>query len=272
MRTSTAQKGISIVEAVISIAIFAVISTVAYQTYITVNRMGESSDKRDRAVRLAEEGIEAVRSIRDTNFTNVSTTTVRGLTIGASSTWQLAGTNDVTNGYIRTLTLTKVDADTTTVASKVDWLDRSATSTVTLSTTFTNWRKVVLQSLGLSFDTTFVNTSLLSGNRLLTGIYLTTNATSSIVTITSIKASWTSSSRKLQEIHSPASVTVFGSGSVSSAATTTLTTPIVLTPSSSQLIEFYYSGAVNGNTFTLVFGLSDGSNKSVVISSPPIGL
>lgn len=270
-KKNKSNKGISLVEVVVAIAIFSVLSTVAYQTYITVNRLTVSSDKKDVAVRLAEEGIEAMRSIRDYNFTSLPTIGTIGIVIGATSTWQASGTSDVTNGYIRTLTFTPVDADTTTITSKVDWLDRGATSTLTLNSTLTNWEKIVLQSAGLTINTTGANLSQAASRRLLTGITLAVSATSSTTTINQVNVSWTTAIRRLQEIRSPNGTLVFGPVSVVSGATSTLSTSISMNPGTSKTIEFYFDSTMATNTITITFIMTDGSIKTVVITNPPIG-
>src|SRR6187399_3274840 len=89
-------RGFTIVECVIAIAIFSVISVVAFQIYLGANALQERASQKSKAMWLAEEGIEAVRSIRDESFTNLVNGT-KGLILSGGK-WQFSSSTNVIDG------------------------------------------------------------------------------------------------------------------------------------------------------------------------------
>lgn len=132
----------TIVETVVAVAIFSILATVAYEIYIGVDNLVRRADQKSTALWLAEEGIEATRSIREEEFSNLIDGDF-GLAI-SSDKWNFSGTEDMTNGYLRSITLRSLDADSIFASSTVSWNYLNATNTVSLSTVFTNWRKIVV--------------------------------------------------------------------------------------------------------------------------------
>lgn len=133
--------GVTVVEAVIAIAIFSILATVAYEIYIGADKLVKRTDQKATALWLAEEGLEAVRSIRDESFANL-TTGQNGLAV-SSNQWTFAGTEDTSGIYWRAVTLASIDADNVLATSTVSWSYNGATNTVSLGTIFTNWHKIV---------------------------------------------------------------------------------------------------------------------------------
>lgn len=261
----------SVVEVIVSIAIFSIISVSAFDMYMRANRLVVFSDHESQAYALAEEGIEATRSIRDQSFSTLTAGT-KGIAL-VSNVWQFSGTSDTSNGYLRKIVITSIDANTVSASSSVDWLERGATSTVSLSTILTNWHKTVGMSDGLTVNTTGANLSLLDLDRLLTGINLVSDGSYGTTTITKIKATWSGvlTSRRLQLVQSPNGTTLF-SGSVASGSTVTLSSPITLVGPVTQSIQFRFDSTMVGGTFTFVFTLGDNSTVSTTITNPPIGV
>lgn len=139
-------KGISVVEAVVSISVFAVLSLVAYETFVASNTLSVQSGNNAEAVWLAEEGLEAVRSIRDSDFANLSAGT-HGIAT-SSSGWLLSGSSDTRGVFTRAITLSSIDADTFDVTSEVTWTHKGTVRTKTLTSRVTNWLQEVAGGVG----------------------------------------------------------------------------------------------------------------------------
>jgi len=261
--------GISVIEVVISIAIFSILATVGYEVYASTNKLSQRADNTAKANWLAEEGIEAVRSIRDTNYALLTVGT-KGLAT-SSTGWVFSGTSDVTNGFFRTIVVTNVSTDTQAIQSNVSWLEHGSTSTVSLNTRLTNWDMVMTMASSTTINTSGANLSSASASKLLTGINIINSGAAGTSTISSIQVSWTTSTRRLKNINSPNSVTVFGPATITSGTVNTLTTQISLVGALTRSIEFLFDGAMTSNTITLKFNFTDGSNQTVVIVSPPLG-
>lgn len=265
------QNGITITEAVFAIAVFSLLVVTGYQLHITTDMLAVRGIQKTQALGLVEEGIEAVRGMRDENFSNLTPGTY-GLTI-ASNKWQFLGTNDTTDSvFTRVVTITSVDTDNRQVTSSVNWTDHGRALSVSLSTLLSNWHKTAAtMASALTFDTSGAYLSLLTTRRLLTNMYLISDGSVPSVTVTSVTTTWTTSSRRLQEIRSPVGTVVY-SGNLTSGQSATLTTPITLTGASSKSFELYFNGNMNGATITITLTLSDGSIKAVTITNPPTGV
>lgn len=271
MRNYSLQKGMTVVEVVVAIGIFAVLSTVAYQVHIGSDRLIVKEGQKSKALWLAEEGIEASRSIRDVDYASLTNGT-RGIAV-SGNTWTFSGTEDSTDGYVRSITIADAGADAKNVQSNVSWSDRGATSTVTLSTVLTNWHKSIGgMADSLTVNATAANLSFASGRKLLTGINLVSDGSVGTTTISQINVSWTKSPGDLNRIYSPNGTTVYGPATILSGSTVTLSSPIILNGVTTRSIEFLFSNNMQSSNFTLTFIMSDGSSKTVTITNPPTGL
>jgi len=266
---TTSFRGMTVVEAVVAIAVFVLICGVAVQTYQGANALTKRAADKTKALWLAEEGIEATRSIRDENFGNLSNSS-RGLLLSGGK-WIFSGSSDTTEGYVRTVAVTLSGADTAYATSTVSWSSNGATSTVALATRLTNWRKLV----GTQADHLSIITSgayLQSANpALLTNITLVTDGVIGTTTISQIMFAWTPNSpttRRLQQIYSPNAASVY-TGSIATGGTATLTTPITMAGAVSRTIQFRWNATMVGKTFTTTLIMSDGSSKVFTITNPP---
>jgi Tfp pilus assembly protein PilV len=261
--------GMTVVEAMVAIAIFSVIASVAYTSYSTTSVLASRAADRSKATWLAEEGVEATRSIRDQNFA-----TLAPGTYGISRTgglWAFSGSSDTLDGFTRAITVSSVDSDTRSVQSVVSWTDRGTTYSSSLSTVLTNWRKTV--GTAATYVTIDVSTACVYtlDSRYLGGVKLTYDGTLGPITIPQIKTSWVSTTRTLNQILAPYPTTVW-TGSAASGATTTLATPISFSGAGNVTTSFRWDGSVSGKTFTIVFVMSDGSTKSVTIPAPILSI
>jgi Tfp pilus assembly protein PilV len=107
VRGKSATKGFSIVEVVLSAALFLLIAIALANILIYGEQSSASAGTRARAVFLAEEGLEAVRNIRDASFSNL-TDGNHGLAI-SSGQWVFSGTSDTTDIFTRVINIATVN-------------------------------------------------------------------------------------------------------------------------------------------------------------------
>ena len=133
------QRGFSLVEILLAVAVFVSIATALVTTLIYGQESTALAGARARAVFLAEEGLEATRNIRDANFTNLTNGT-HGLAI-SSNQWNFAGSSDVADIFTRQIVISAVDADRKQAISTVTWQQNAQrTGEVSLISYLTNWQ------------------------------------------------------------------------------------------------------------------------------------
>ena len=131
--------GFSIVEVILSVAVFIMLVTGFAGVYLYGQESTSLSGNRARAALLAEEGLEAVRNIRDDDFANLSDGT-HGLAI-SGSTWGLSGSSDTTGIFTREISIASVGSDRKNVTVNVTWQQNpQRIGTVSLPTYMTNWQ------------------------------------------------------------------------------------------------------------------------------------
>ena len=262
----------SVVEAMIAIAVFSLIASVCVQAFAVSNALTLRTAEKTKALWLAEEGIEATRSIRDTAFSGL-TPGAHGLS-AASNSWQFSGTSDVTEKYYRTVTITSLTGDSVMASSSVSWNTKGATSTVMLASQFTNWRKAVgTQASHVTANVTGADL-LLPSTVVLSNMTFSTDGIIGTTTLTKVTVAWTPTtptSIKLQSINIPNNTPVY-TGTQSSGVTVTLPTPVVLVGPTSQGIQVLWNQSVLGKSFTITYTFSDGSALVSTITNPPAGL
>src|SRR3989339_1628826 len=102
-----AQQGFSLVEVILSTAVFVLLVTALVGAYLYGQESTALAGNRARATMLAEEGLEAARNIRDANFSNLSDGT-HGLVISGNQ-WTLSGSSDVTDIFTRSISISIID-------------------------------------------------------------------------------------------------------------------------------------------------------------------
>lgn len=154
------QEGFSLVEVLLSSAIFVLLVTALIGAYLYGQEATMTAGNRGRAVMLAEEGMEATRNIRDAAFANLIDGTF-GLTT-ASNQWSLSGASDNSDIFTRAVTVSTVDSNRKIVASDVTWqqnIQRLGASS--LITYLTNWQRM---GIGNWATTTLAASINFSGN------------------------------------------------------------------------------------------------------------
>jgi hypothetical protein len=140
---SNTRPGFSVVEAILSASIFALLVTAFVGAYLYGQEATALGGNRARAALLAEEGIEAARNIRDSGFANLADGTY-GLAI-SGGTWILSGASDAVDIFTRRVTISSVDADRKLVTSRVAWQQNpQRTGLVEVAERFTNWMAATL--------------------------------------------------------------------------------------------------------------------------------
>ncbi len=135
-------KGASLIEVMLATATLTLVLTALSGAYVYGQQSTALAGARARATLLAEEGLEAVRNMRDADFANVTNGTY-GLST-STGTWTLAGSNDVTDIFTRTVTIATVDSDRKSVTADVSWQQNAQrTGSVSLASRLAYWTRVV---------------------------------------------------------------------------------------------------------------------------------
>lgn len=132
------KSGFSLVEVMLSIAVFTLIITGLAGVYLYGEESTMLAGNRAKATMLAEEGLEAARNIRDPQFSNL----IDG-TFGLSTTtnqYNLTGSSDTDGFFTRTVNVSTVDTKRKDLSATVTWQQNSQrTGSVTLVSRLTNW-------------------------------------------------------------------------------------------------------------------------------------
>lgn len=162
------QTGFTLVEAVVTIGIFAVGMIIAAQVVLTARRLSDESRDAVQAANYLEQGLEAVRSSRDSSWTTVATDGAYHLepAPGDTSPWNIvAGGSETIGKFSRTVNIstgrridsdssgtvtagdqlvasggTLDDPDTKKITTTVTWQQGSRTVSRSLYTYLTNWQ------------------------------------------------------------------------------------------------------------------------------------
>jgi len=148
------QKGISLVDAMLAIAIFAIASVAMAYMLVGALRTTSRTSFEQRALSYTHEGVDAVLSIRDWQFLDITDGT-HGLT-NTNGYWELTGAPDSLDGgtYTRTIEITSLNRDSATydlsdvgtisgrtkqISIVVSWAEGSTTRQVSATQYITDW-------------------------------------------------------------------------------------------------------------------------------------
>ena len=170
--SKVSEKGFSLVEALLSVALFALLVTALVGAVIYGRESTAVAGARARAVAIAEEGLEATRNIRDASFTTL-TNGNHGFAI-SGNTWVFSGTSDTVDTFTRQAVISTPSTNRRQTVSTVTWQQTpSRTGAVALTAYHTNWRgtrKGTAPSLIACFNLDAAN----SGNEPADGISIAT--------------------------------------------------------------------------------------------------
>ena len=131
--------GFSLVEVILSAAVFALLIMAIVGAIIYGRESTEVAGSKSRAIAFADEGIEVIRNLRDQSFANLTDGT-HGLAI-SSGEWVLLGASDVNGVFTRQIEIGTINENTKSVTSTVTWQQTpSRTGRVVVSSRITNWR------------------------------------------------------------------------------------------------------------------------------------
>ncbi len=135
------RSGSLLLEAIISIGIFAIFLGGIGLALVLGERSTTLSGDRTRAAFLAEQQLEAVRQMQAVSYASV-TTGDHGLKLNASG-WSWSGTLVKNKGYTTWVTVTSKGTDWLEVTSNVKWnFGNTRSGSLALSTQLTNWKKI----------------------------------------------------------------------------------------------------------------------------------
>lgn len=165
----SSERGFTLVEAIVAMAIFAIGIILVAQMVLTARRLSNESRDTVQAANYLEEGLEAVRSTRDSSWTAISTDGTYALQSapGDITPWNLIPNGTETIGkFSRTIQISPVrrddtdgsgtltaadnistgagtfnDPDTKKITSTVTWQQGGRTVSRSLSTYLTNWQQ-----------------------------------------------------------------------------------------------------------------------------------
>lgn len=260
---SIREHGFSLIEVVLSSAVFALLVTALLGAYLYGEESTMTAGSRARAVFLAEEGLEATRSIRDNSYSSLAAGTY-GLAIN-SGVWEFSGSSDINGIFTRNIVVSSVDADRQLVTSNISWQQNQARSgNVSLATRLTNWKDTAGASVCsdqadyLAIDTS--SASIGAGNRELQDVFIeNTNGTCDIV-IDKITITWTNAARTLTRVRIDNSSVWTGSASTGDVLDIDDTT---IANTDGQLENTYrFNQNMKNNTFNITFEMDDGTTKT----------
>jgi prepilin-type N-terminal cleavage/methylation domain-containing protein len=157
------KNGFSLVEVLLSVALFAILATVLLGGLIYGQEGTLIGGKTARATLLAEEGLEAVRNIRDSDYANLVDGTY-GLAISGGK-WTLSGTLDTTDIFTRHIDISTIDANRKNITASVAWQQNAQRAgSVSLASQLMYWRKIVPAIGNWANPNTLAGSLNLSGN------------------------------------------------------------------------------------------------------------
>ena len=136
------EAGFSLVEILLSVALFALIATGFAGAYFYGKQAVAVSGWRSQATLFAQEGLAAVRNIRDEDYDDLSVGTHGLQTKGGE--FELTESPDVRGPMTREITISDAGDDRLQITSQVSWDDTVGRSgTTTVSTRLTRWQETI---------------------------------------------------------------------------------------------------------------------------------
>ena len=135
-------KGFSLVEVLISVALFSIITLVIITSISNNIQNSSNADRKTKANLILESLYEGVYSLKSSNFVGLTEGT-RGLTINANNKWELTDTPNTIDGYTRTVKIKNINNYEKEINLKVNWQSiQGATSEVLSTFRITKWNRL----------------------------------------------------------------------------------------------------------------------------------
>ncbi len=140
--SSTKPHGFTIIEAVLSASIFALVVTACFGAFFYGQEVTRSAGKKMQAVFLAQQAVEALRAMRNSTHLLPEDGTY-GLDTGQSG-WALRDAPDNPVGDLtRTIEITAIDGTKKNVVITIAWPTRTGDQAFILRTILTDWQSVI---------------------------------------------------------------------------------------------------------------------------------
>lgn len=111
--------GFSLVEAMLAVAILAIITTAVFGALYFSQEANALSTNYSKAIYLAEEGIEASKNIRDQDYALLADG-FHGVS-SSSGFWEFSGSSDNIDGFTREIEIISIDETTKEIVCSVSW-------------------------------------------------------------------------------------------------------------------------------------------------------
>ncbi|MCK5461076.1 hypothetical protein KAI58_03765 [Candidatus Gracilibacteria bacterium] len=260
--------GFSLVEVILSVAVFSMIVTGFFGAIIYGPESTRLSIERSRAIFFAEEALEAVKNICEEDFLSLSDGTY-GLVLSGGQ-WTLSGTFDQDDIFTRTITIETIDEYTKRVVTSIIWEQNEQRSgTISQETYLTNWDRPMEGAMtDLVVDVT--NAVLTNQNSIIQDVVLENVGLVDLV-IAKVTVSWQNA--ELIDRMKFDNTIVWNGNQVG--------TPLGQQPSGTELDiedltlspgdgfkenkEILFTGDMSDSVFTIIFTLLDGSTKEVIV-------
>lgn len=129
------------VEVLLTIAIFT-ITVLGIISFLSANDNNlKYSSQYNEANHYLNQALEAVKNIKDSGYSGLNLGTYGLSEVG--STWQLTGSSDSINGFVRQITITEPDAYTKKATATITWMNANLSSqSITASLYFKDWNRL----------------------------------------------------------------------------------------------------------------------------------
>jgi len=252
--------GHSLFEILIAMSVFSIGTATVGYLIIDSEVSLRASIENTKATLLAREGLVVARELRDDDFDTLVPGTY-GLAL-ASGEWTLSSTDDVTDQFTRSISISDVGSEVKKVVSSVVWsVSPAREKEVVLSAYLSDWGQSEGDASHLSIDN--AGAYLTSTSTELTGISLQDSSGGGLV-LESISVQWEGA--PILERISIGGTDVFVATSTVSSGDSIDIDDYTLPAGGTRAIDaIEFDIDVSGTDFMLTFVLSDGSRRHVRI-------
>lgn len=256
------RSGFSLVEVLLTIAIFAMLITTFSSSLIYGQESERLSGDRARATFLAEEGLEAVRSMRDGNFSDLAAGT-HGLAISENK-WIFSGSSDATDIFTREIIVVDNGVAEKIITANVFWKqNEQRNGLISLETRLNNWRianPTEAQQLAVNTNSSQIE----SGGTFQVSNIDIENIGIEDVTIASMQVSWSGVSSGANLVGISMDGNSVWTGSDATGSLQDISDFTVALAGGTYPLVFIFDKTVNGISFDVTFIMTDGFTKEVI--------
>ncbi len=259
---SHTNKGFSLVEIIVSVAVFLVFVIPITDTVVNSKIQIRSSVNKSKATYLADEALEVLRNLRDIDFSNLIDGD-HGLGV-VNSQWSLIGNSDTTDIFTRVVNISTISETQKEISASVSWSDQiSSFNLITHNTYLTDWRKITPANCAdqASFmDVEIIEVDLINKDKTVTGISFGSTAPNCDIIVDKISIDY-DGKEKLQEIFIDDSSVWTGnskSGDINDILDFT-----IIPQQSDTSSEYKFNKKMKNKTLTITYIMLDGTTKVI---------